>query len=44
MGRDRSDMTRTFGPLKKADDAVVIDTTNLTVDEVVDKILEIVRR
>ncbi len=32
--RDLQDSTRKFAPLKKADDAVVIDTSNLTIDEV----------
>jgi CMP/dCMP kinase len=36
--RDEKDMTREVGPLKVADDAICIDTTNLTVCEVVDKI------
>ena len=38
--RDCKDLTRQVGPLKKADDAVFIDSTELTVEEVVDKILE----
>ena len=38
--RDRLDSTRAVSPLKTADDAVVIDTTELTVDEVVTRILE----
>ena len=38
--RDRLDSTREASPLKAADDAIVIDTTDLTVDEVVDRILE----
>lgn len=36
--RDRNDMTRAFAPLKKAEDAVIVDSTDMTVDEVVDKI------
>jgi CMP/dCMP kinase len=36
--RDHKDMTREIAPLKIADDAVVIDTTNLTIDEVVARI------
>ena len=39
--RDRRDMTRVDGPLRAADGAVVIDTTGLTVDEVVDAIVEL---
>lgn len=34
--RDRCDFTRKVGPLKKADDAVVIDSTNMSINEVVD--------
>ncbi len=36
--RDHTDKTRKVGPLKKAEDAVLIDTTDLTIEEVVDKI------
>jgi cytidylate kinase len=38
--RDHSDKTRKAGPLKKAEDAVFVDTTNLSIDEVVAKIIE----
>lgn len=41
--RDASDMTRKIGPLKKAEDATVIDTTNMTVTGVVAGILEIIK-
>ncbi|MCX7661098.1 MAG: (d)CMP kinase [Candidatus Omnitrophica bacterium] len=37
--RDLIDSTREIAPLKKARDAVYIDTTNLSIQEVVDKIL-----
>jgi len=40
VSRDRSDMTRTVGPLKKAGDATLVDTTNMSVSEVVKTILE----
>jgi len=39
-GRDRTDSTRSVAPLVKPEGAVVIDSTGLTVDEVVDRILE----
>jgi CMP/dCMP kinase len=39
--RDRRDMSRADGPLRAADGAAVIDTTGLTVDEVVDRIVEL---
>jgi len=41
--RDRSDRSRTVGPLKPAEDAVVIDTTALSIDEVVEKLLGLVK-
>lgn len=40
ISRDHSDKTREVAPLKIADDAVIIDTTDLTVDQVVDKIIK----
>ena len=39
--RDKNDSTREFAPLKKADDAVEIDTTKLNIEEVVEKIIEL---
>jgi cytidylate kinase len=44
IARDRSDMERSVGALKKAPDAFVIDTTRLTIEQVVQKILSIVKR
>ncbi len=41
--RDEQDLTRAVGPLKKADDAVFIDSTRLTVDEVVEKMMGFMR-
>lgn len=35
--RDEKDFTRKVGPLKKAEDAVVIDSTKMTIDEVVEE-------
>lgn len=40
--RDTRDMTRENSPLKKADDAILVDTTSLTIDEVIDKIINII--
>lgn len=40
--RDELDMRRPYAPLRKADDAVVIDTTDKTVEEVVEEILKLV--
>lgn len=42
--RDRRDKERTLCPLVLVDDAVYINTDNLTIDEVVDKILKIVQK
>jgi len=41
--RDESDMKRSVGALKKAEDAVVIDTTELSIDQAVEKILTYIR-
>lgn len=40
--RDRRDSNRPVAPLRPAEDAVVIDSTGLSVDQVVDKVLELV--
>ena len=37
--RDTNDSTRSLAPLKPADDAIVIDSTDLSVQEVVDRML-----
>jgi len=37
--RDTIDSTREFAPLKKADDAIYIDTTKMSVEEVVNSVL-----
>lgn len=37
--RDRSDESRAVGPLRPASDAIVVDTTDLSIDEVVEKLL-----
>jgi cytidylate kinase len=42
--RDRRDSTRATAPLRRADDAIVIDTTRLTVQGQVEKILELFAR
>ena len=40
--RDKTDSERGVGPLKPAHDAIEIDTTNLNIEQVLDKILEYV--
>ena len=42
--RDQRDSTREHSPLRPAEDAQVLDTTDLTLSEVVDQVLELVRR
>lgn len=42
--RDRRDMEREYAPLKRAADAIVIDTTSLSIDEVVTEILSYVTK
>ena len=40
--RDYNDMNRPVAPLKQADDAVLVDSTDLTLPEAVDRIIEII--
>jgi cytidylate kinase len=40
--RDRRDRTRAASPLVAAEDAIVIDSTNLTEDEVLNRIEQLV--
>ena len=39
--RDERDMTREISPLKKADDAIEIDSSDMTIEEVTDKIISL---
>jgi len=41
--RDQFDSAREFSPLRRADDAIVIDTTNLTIEEQVERIMQYIR-
>lgn len=41
--RDRLDSTRATAPLKMAEDAVIIDTTALSIDDAVERVMELVR-
>jgi cytidylate kinase len=41
--RDKSDENRTVGPLRPAEDAIVVDTTGLSIEEVVEKLLGYVK-
>lgn len=40
--RDHNDMNRPVAPLKQADDAVLVDTTNLTLEQSVKEIIKII--
>jgi len=42
--RDRMDSTRKYSPLKKAEDAIEIDTTGLTINQQVDSIVSIINK
>lgn len=44
MERDERDMNREISPLRQAEDAVLLDSSDLTVDEVVEKIIGLVKR
>ena len=43
QGRDRRDMTREHSPLRAAPEAVHVDTGGLTIEQVVERVLEAVR-
>ena len=42
--RDKLDESREIGPLKKADDAYLLDTTDLTIGQVVEEILSLCKK
>ena len=42
--RDYRDMHREVSPLKQAEDAVLVDTSDMTVDEVIEKIVSLCKR
>jgi len=43
LERDQRDMTRTVGPLRRVKDAIIIDTSDMTIDEVVETVSRHVR-
>jgi cytidylate kinase len=43
MRRDKRDANRDIAPLKRADGALAIDSSNLSVEQVKEKILELIR-
>ncbi len=42
--RDEDDKTREMGALKKAEDAIYIDSSNMTIEEVADEIINIINK
>jgi cytidylate kinase len=44
QARDKSDSERAIAPLMMAPDAIYIDTTAMPIDQVVDRVLQIVKR
>ena len=42
--RDKKDSTRKESPLVKADDAILLDTTDLTIDQTIEKIIELINQ
>jgi cytidylate kinase len=42
--RDAQDTTRALAPLRKADDAIAVDTSGRTIDQVVAEMLDVVER
>lgn len=42
--RDYNDKTSDIAPLKQAEDAIYIDTTNMTIEEVVNNVIEIINK
>jgi len=43
IARDKNDMSRAINPLRKGEDAIEIDTTFMTVEEVKERIIEIIK-
>ena len=42
--RDNNDKTSKVAPLKQADDAIYIDSSNMTIEEVAEKVIEIIKQ
>ena len=43
IARDEQDMNRAIAPLKKAEDAILLDSSDMTIEEVVEKIMNIIK-
>ncbi len=44
IARDKQDMNREISPLKQAEDAVLVDSSDMTIDEVAEAIISIVKK
>ncbi len=44
MERDEADINREISPLKKADDAILVDTSEMTIEKVIKQIEEIIKK
>ena len=44
IARDEQDMNRKLAPLKKADDAILIDSSYMSIDEVVEEIISLAKK
>ena len=44
ISRDIADENRDISPLRRADDAIVLDNSRMTVDQQMDWIMEIIRK
>ncbi|MBQ1268922.1 MAG: (d)CMP kinase [Clostridia bacterium] len=42
--RDENDKNRTFAPLRQAEDAIVVDTTSLTIEQVIDTVISLIQK
>ena len=42
--RDKNDMEKEIGALKKANDATYIDSSNMTIDEVAETIISVIKK
>ncbi|MCL2630728.1 MAG: (d)CMP kinase [Firmicutes bacterium] len=42
--RDKQDSSRSFAPLKPAEDSVILDTTNMSIDEVISAVVSLAKK
>ena len=41
--RDYNDSTRAFAPLKQTEDSILVDSSNMTIDEVANLMLDVIK-